>query len=116
MPGAVLAQIAHAALELCVQREDRLALLVERHRFRGRKQPVVDAFEQRKTCLRLHRLQRVADGRLRPPHFGALLAGGWGNGSSSAAATVVRWRMTARRISSWRRFISLPIILWAKTS
>ena len=65
MPGAVLAQIADAVLELGVQREDRLALLVERHRLRGRKQPVVDALEQRKARLRLHRLQRVADRGLR---------------------------------------------------
>ena len=69
MPGAVLTQIAHAVLELCVQREDRLALLVERHRLRSRKQPVVDALEQRKAGLRLHRLQRIADRGLRQRQF-----------------------------------------------
>ena len=47
------------------QREDGFALLVERDRLRGRKQPVVDALEQRKARLRLHRLQRVADRGLR---------------------------------------------------
>ena len=37
--------------------------------------------------------------------FSALLIAGCDSASSSAAATVVRWRITARRISSWRRFI-----------
>ena len=32
-------------------------------------QPVVDALEQRKASLRLHRLQRVADRRLRQRQF-----------------------------------------------
>lgn len=47
-----------------MQREDRLALLVQRHRLGGRKQPVVDALS-----LRLHGLQRVADRRLRKCQF-----------------------------------------------
>ena len=52
-----------------MQREDRFAFLVERHRLGCREQPVVDALEQRETRLRLHRLQRIADRRLRQRQF-----------------------------------------------
>jgi hypothetical protein len=44
-------------------------LRVERHRLGGREQPVVDALEQRKTRLCLHRLQRIADRGLRQRQF-----------------------------------------------
>jgi hypothetical protein len=69
MPGAVLTQIAPAIFEFGVQREDRLALVVQRHRLDGRKQPDVDALEQRKASLCLHGLQRVADRRSRKCQF-----------------------------------------------
>jgi hypothetical protein len=52
-----------------MQREDRLALLVQGHGLGGREQAVVDALEQRKADLRLHRFQRVADRRLRQSQF-----------------------------------------------
>jgi hypothetical protein len=69
MSRATLPQIAHAIFELRMERKDRFTFPVKRHRLGGREQPVVEALEQRKARLRLHRLQRVADRRLRQRQF-----------------------------------------------
>jgi hypothetical protein len=85
MPGAVLAQIAHAILA-CSAKIASLSLC----------SAIASAVGNSRLLTRSACASMV---------FSALLTAGCESANSSAAATVVRWQMTARRISSWRRFI-----------